>query len=190
MVGLALLLACAGHADPVDAKLLEAEGVVLALSGGAELSAVLAQVDETGDGRALDVVAKDGALEIQAPRTEWDLRSRTAVLTGGVVARRGPVTLRCAQMVVVFSEPGRVERATATGQVRIAHGDRRGTADRAVLTTVDGRIALTGSPVLTDGANQMSGERIVLHMDADKVVCEGCRMRIAPSAVKPGPGGR
>ncbi len=189
MLGLALLLACAGHADPAGPEVLQAEGVTLTLSGGSQVSAGVAQLDSSGSGQALDVVATDGALEIRAPRTEWDLRSRTAVLTGGVVAKRGPVELRCSKMVVVFSGPGRVERATATGKVQIRHGARTGTAETAVLTTADGRIELTGSPVLTDGANQMSGERIVLHMDADKVVCDGCRMMIAPGAVRPSKGG-
>jgi len=188
MWGLALLSACAGHADPAPPAKLEVEGVVLTLSDETEITAEQGTVAPSGDGTAKAVVAKDGALEIQAPHTQWNLKSRTAVLSGGVVAKRGPVVLRCAEMTVVFSKPGRVKQATATGDVRIEHGDREGTATRAVLTTEDGTIVLTGNPVLTDGANRMSGTRIVLYMDADKVVCDACRMRIAAEAMAPGTG--
>jgi len=190
MLFLALFVACVGHADPPEEPGMVATGVALELADGREISAAVAQVAPGGDGVARDVVAKDGALEIEAPHTEWDLRSRTAILSGGVTARRGPVVLECTKMEVNFSSPGRVERAIALGAVRVRHGERSGRAERAVLTTVDGRITLTGSPVLADGANQMSGDRIVLHMDEDKVLCDGCRMTIASDAVTPGAGSK
>jgi len=186
MLPLALLLACAGHADPAIPAQLEVEGVVVTLSDESQLSAEKAAVGDDGKVKAAAVVAKDGSLEIHAPQTEWDLKTRTATLTGGVRATRGAVVLQCAQMVVNFSSPGRVATATATGDVRVSHGARRGTADRAVLSTADGQIVLTGSPALVDGANQMRGSKIVLHMDAEKVRCDDCRLQIAPDAVRPG----
>lgn len=185
---LALLVACAGHAEPVGPADLQAEGVVLSLSDGTELAAESISIGPEGKGTAETVKARDGSLEIQAPRTEWDLKTRTAHLSGGVVAKRGDVVLRCAEMTVLFSGPGRVERAVATGDVRIVHGDRRGHAGHAVLTTEDGRIVLTSKPVLVDGANRMSGAKIVLQMDEDKVICDQCQVRIAPEAVAPGVG--
>jgi len=185
MMALALMLACAGHADPVSAEDLEVKGGQLTLADGTAVQVESGKVSLDGRGTAENVVAKDGALQITAPRTEWDLKSRTAILSGGVVAQRGAVELRCETMEVDFSSPGRVQRVTAVGQVRIHHGDRRGASAKAVLTTADGTIVLTGTPTLSDGANQMSGERIVLHMDADRVICDECRMVIDPSAVVP-----
>ena len=186
MLLLAMALACAGHADPVAPGQLEVEGAVLSLSDGATVSVKRGTLDKETTVRAEDVVAKDGDLEIRAPRTEWDLKSRTAKLSGGVTARRGVVDIRCSEMVVTFSAPGRVSTATATGSVRITHGDRAGTATKAVLSTVDGTIVLTGRPTLRDGANQMAGTQITLHMDADKITCDDCRLQIASSAVTPG----
>jgi lipopolysaccharide transport protein LptA len=183
---LALLAACAGHAEPAGPAELQAEGVVLSLPDGTELAAESASIGPEGKGTAETVLARDGSLEIQAPHTEWDLKTRTARMSGGVVAKRGDVVLRCAEMTVLFSGRGRVERVVANGDVRIAHGHRRGQAGHAVLTTKDGRIVLTRSPVLVDGANRMSGAKIVLHMDEDKVICEQCRVRIAPEAVATG----
>ena len=186
MVLLALAIACAGHADPVSPGQLEVEGATVTLSDETSVAVQRGVLAQDATVRAEQVVAKDGDLEIRAPRTEWDLKTRTATLSGGVTARRGVVDIRCAQMVVTFSSPGRVSSAVATGDVRITHGQRSGTGTKAVLSTSDGTIVLTGKPTLKDGSNRMAGTQITLHMDADKVTCDDCRLQIASGAVTPG----
>jgi lipopolysaccharide export system protein LptA len=181
-----LLMACAGHADPPEqAPKLQVQGAVVTLPDGSELSAEAATLSSEGLIEATGVKGREGTLEIEAPITSWDLKNRTASLSGGVVARRGPVRVQCAEMVVTLSGPGRVEQAVAKGDVRITHGKRVGRSRSALLSTADGRIVLTGSPVLRDGANQMTGSRIVLFLDEERVVCDDCRLQIDPEAVAP-----
>jgi lipopolysaccharide export system protein LptA len=186
MVRWALLaLACSGRAEPTDRSALTIDGAVLALDDGRQIEADTVTVQDEARGSASGVRVMDGALRIEAPRTQWDLSKRIATMSGGVVATRSDVRMECAEMVVHFSGPDRVDRAVASGSVRVTMGDRRATGDRAVLTTADGRIAMTGSPTLSDGANHMAGDRIVLWMDDERVDCDGCRMRIDPDALAP-----
>ena len=180
-----LFWACSGHAEePVAAPAFQAEAVVLALDNGVEITADEVQLGLDNQGSAQMVRAVDGALEITAPHTEWDLSQREATLSGGVVAVRDDLRMECERMIVNFSDPGQVERAVATGAVRVSLGDRLATGQKAELTTANGVVVLTGSPSLSDGANHMRGERIVLWLDDQRVECEACRLQIDPSAMK------
>jgi lipopolysaccharide export system protein LptA len=177
--------ACSGHAEePVVGPVFQADAVVLALDNGVEITADEVQLGQGEQGSAQMVRAVDGALEISAPHTDWDLSKREATLSGGVVAVRDDLRMECERMIVHFSDPGRVEWAVATGAVRVSLGGRVATGKKAKLTTANGVVVLTGSPSLSDGANHMRGERIVLWLDDQRVECEACRLQIDPSAMK------
>lgn len=180
-----LFWACSGHAEqPVVGPVFRADAVVLDLDNGVEITADEVRVGQDEQGSAQMVRAVDGALEITAPHTEWDLSRREATLSGGVVAVRDDLRMECERMMVHFSDPGRVEWAEATGAVRVSLGGRIATGQKARLTTANGVVVLTGSPSLSDGANHMRGERIVLWLDDQRVECEACRLQIDPSAMK------
>ncbi|RME25688.1 MAG: hypothetical protein D6798_08380 [Deltaproteobacteria bacterium] len=192
---------------------LSVERAHLVAADGLELTVARATIDDDGRGEGQQVRARlpapepggppagggrseaqeapgaDAAppLTIEAPRSEWDMPARSVRFYGGVQARRGPVSLTCDELVVRYAGDDRVEQAVATGTVVVERDQRRATGTRAVLTTADGRIELTGDPVITEGSSTLSGERIVLFLDDERVRCERCRLVVDGDALRPSP---
>ncbi len=148
-------------------------------SGAAPIDATTTQVVRAGAGPDL---------QIDAPRSSWDLKKHTARFDGGVVVTRGPVVLRCDQLDVTYADGDTLDAVVATGGVKVQHGLRRAEADRAELLARTGRITLTGNPRLAEDASTLVGARIVLWLDDEKADCEGaegtpCRLVVAGTAL-------
>jgi lipopolysaccharide export system protein LptA len=160
---------------------VEAEGVRLSMA-----SATL-EKDGTGTGEVVTGTRYSRPpLEIEAPRTNWDLKARSAVFEGGVTAKRGEFTLRCDTLTVSFSGGGpsdAVERATAEGNVTISRDQRTATGERAELDGATGEVVLTGNPTLVEGANRLTGEVVRLFLDDERISCEKCRLVIDGDAI-------
>jgi lipopolysaccharide export system protein LptA len=124
-------------------------------------------------------------LEIEAPRSTWDLAERVVRFEGGVEAVRGPVRFSSDVLTVWFSGPDRVERAVAEGHVRVTRGARSAQGDRAELKPDTGEVVLTGNPKLSEGASELEGIRIVLWLDDERVTCEQCRLVVSGGALVP-----
>ncbi len=121
-------------------------------------------------------------LVIEAAKSDWDLKGQTATFKENVKVTRGPVTLTADALDVRYKDASHVDVVTATGHVVVTRGERVARADRATLTAGDGRIVLTGSPTLTEGVNELMGERIEVYLDDEKATCVGagtpCRLKI------------
>lgn len=192
---LAALSACAP--DPADARAtprLEIVGARVSGPSGERIEAVHVALADDGTGSAEQVDAHLPAssagpapppLEIHAARSAWDLKMRVVTFRGDVEARRGDLVLHCDELTVRYAGPERVEQAEADGHVVIERGERRAEGAHARLDPDTGRLELTGSPMLTDGTNRMTGERIVLWLDDRKVDCEKCKLEVAGEAVAP-----
>lgn len=163
----------------------EGEPLTLTLAG--------AWLEEGGDGEGVDaraVVPTAPPLQVQAHRSRWRMKDQVVVFEGRVVATRADLTLIAERLEMTYSGD-RVVQAVATGGVVVTSGEEDGyklrvaTADRAVLKVEEGEIALTGSPRVTEGPHEMSGERIVLYVDDDEVVCEACSLTVSGDAVEP-----
>jgi lipopolysaccharide export system protein LptA len=144
-------------------------------------------MDDDGSGRGVQARAEvpgPAPLIIASHRSTWSLRDGTMVFEGEVVATRGDVELACDRLEVQYRDD-RVDRAVATGEVRVLRGKQEARGSRALLTTTDGRVTLEGDPVLRDGARHLRGERIVLFLDDERVECEQCRVEISADAVLP-----
>jgi lipopolysaccharide export system protein LptA len=112
-------------------------------------------------------------LQIQASRSSWDLKARSAHFEGEVVVTRGEVTMRCAALDVRYAGADTIDTVVATGGVHVDRGERHAEAERAELVGKNGKITLTGHPRLAEGVNALVGERIVLWLDDEKADCEG-----------------
>lgn len=66
-----------------------------------------------------------------------------------------------------------LQRFTVDGKVHVQRGDRTADGDHGVLDTPAQTLILTGTPevppILKDGSETLSGERILLHLDSDDV---------------------
>ena len=169
---------------------LQVEGAVLELASGAQLTAAQATVQPDGTGAGVTVTARGTGsppLDIQAPRSTWDLAARKTTFEGGVTATRGDMTLTCARLSVTFASRDRVDQAVAEGDVRVVQGERRASGDRAELDADTGRVVLTGAPRIAEGPNQMTGERITLYLEDARVECDRCRLLVDGDALAPRP---
>ena len=189
-----LLLACVAEPVPQDAPRARLSDVRLEVDERLVVSAVQAVVDDDGvvSGEVVSAsLAQEPApeeverppLEIDAPRSEWDMRSRTIVFSGGVTAVRGEVTLICDELTVRMRDADEVDEARAVGSVRVTRGQRVATGREAVLRGATGEVLLTGEPVLSEGVNRMTGERITLFLDDERVVCDACRLVVEGDAL-------
>ena len=162
---------------------VEAEGVRLSMA-----SATL-EKDGTGTGKVVTGTRSSRPpLEIDAPRTSWDLKARTAVFEGGVTAKRGEFTLECDTLTVSFASGNAndaVDRATAEGNVRISRDQRTATGARAELDGATGEVVLTGNPTLVEGSNRLTGDVVRLFLDDERITCEKCHLVIDGSAIGP-----
>jgi lipopolysaccharide export system protein LptA len=148
------------------------------VAGGGEIAATTTTV----------TAASASTLDIQAKRSTWDLKGRSARFEGGVVVTRGPVTLRCATLDVRYAGADVIDTVVATGGVTVDRGGRHASAERAELVGRTGKITLTGRPKLSEGVNALEGERIVLWLDEERADCEGgeggpCRLVVAAEAL-------
>ncbi|MBN1337472.1 MAG: hypothetical protein JXB39_16075 [Deltaproteobacteria bacterium] len=148
---------------------------------------------EGGPGLVLEGVRADlpatapaPSLHVTARRAAWDLPGRTVRFEGDVRGIRGDVTLDCAVLEVWFTDPDALERAEASGDVRVRQGAREARARAAVLDVPRGRIELSGSPSLAEEGLRLTGERIVLLLDDERIECDACSLEFLEAAPEPG----
>jgi lipopolysaccharide transport protein LptA len=160
---------------------VEAEGVRVSMA-----SATL-EKDGTGTGEGVTGTRYSRPpLEIDAPRTSWDLKARSAVFEGGVTAKRGDFTLTCDTLTVTFAAGGKsdaVDLAVAEGNVTISRDQRTATGERAELYGETGEVVLTGNPTLVEGSNRLNGDVVRLYLDDERISCEKCHLVIDGSAI-------
>lgn len=192
MIALALALAMACGSAPAELEAYEIgrmDGVVWQTETlTVEVAEAWLSPDQPIAATATSVTVTDEAppLQIDGKTSRWRLKDGVVVFETDVVAVRGDVTMTCERLEVTYAGE-RVERAVATGGVRVVKGERVGTAERAVLTTRDGRIEMTEQPRLSEGPNTMEGQRITLFLDEEEALCESCRLVVAGEAIRPEP---
>ena len=72
----------------------------------------------------------------------------------------------------------------ADQNVRMSQGTRWATGDRAVLDQANHTVILTGSPVVHDGDDEVTGSKITVHLDTGKSEVEGARAMFFPNDQK------
>lgn len=71
------------------------------------------------------------------------------------------------------SPQGNIKQIVSTGNVEYTSGERKAFADKAVYTSADGTLILTGnSPKLVTGTSFVTGKKITLFRNQDKVLVE------------------
>jgi len=176
-------LACAQPARPPADDRIELSGATLEMEGGATVSVAQGRIARDGAGEGTDAAARlpggdQPALDVTSDRTSWDLAAGTARFAGSVVATRGDLELRCEVLDVTLAagSPPRIVAADAAGSVVVVRGAQTARADQGALDATRGLLVLTGSPQLTDGPHTMTGERIDVWLDDDRVECARCRV--------------
>lgn len=109
-----------------------------------------------------------GALELQD-------RADRVVLTGGVTATQAGLTLKANRVTAAYSSGGGIDvhRLDATGGVTVTKDDLRATSNAAIYDLNANLITLIGSVNLTQGANRLSGGRLVIDLDSGRSTING-----------------
>jgi lipopolysaccharide transport protein LptA len=117
-------------------------------------------------------------ITISADNLDVDRKGRVAVYRGNVAAvdkGRG-LSILANQIEFFFDERMEdLERAVATGDVRIAFGERRGASERAEYTPRDARVVLLGHPKLWQDSDVVTGCKISLLLREERSTVEGCQ---------------
>lgn len=133
-------------------------------------------------------------VNVQADKLEFDYEQRVLVYQGRVLVEQGEIELRTDLLTITLGKDKVALRSVvAVGNVLLKQGKRTATAGRAVFDNQAQTVVLSENAVLTDGANQITGERIVVDLARETSVVEGGSGRVRailyPPTPKPEEGG-
>lgn len=108
-------------------------------------------------------------VEVTADQLQIEQANGTAVFTGNVLVAQGPLKLSSQTLRVEYSETdsSRIERIVAGGGVTIVSGQEAAAEARdAIYEIASGALTMTGDVLLTQGRNALSGERLLVDLNA------------------------
>jgi len=131
---------------------------------------------------------RSAPLELSAERLEVDQATGQAVFSGGVTVVQGDLRLGAERVQVEYAADAatgrnRIARLRAEGEVLLATPQDAAEAAMAVYDLDAGQITLSGDVVLTQGANALAGDRLVIDLASRTGRMEGrVRTVILPDA--------
>jgi lipopolysaccharide export system protein LptA len=119
-------------------------------------------------------------IEITSNALEVRQAENLAIFSGEVVAGQGTLRLTSDRLDVYYTQEGTEDPGTgdirnmqAHGNVFISNGTETAQGKQAEYDVEAGTITMTGSVVLTQGQNVISGRRLVIHVDEGQGRMEG-----------------
>ncbi len=134
-----------------------------------------------------DAAKKNGAVPLHVTSDTMVAEKNASIIefSGNVAARRARETIHADSIKIYFSEETeengnaeadrpQIEKMVASGNVHYTSGKREAFADKAVYTAADKILVLTGDrPKVKTGDSYVTGNKITLYQDSDRVVVEG-----------------
>lgn len=112
-------------------------------------------------------------INITSDRMEADNRNRTVDFFGNVVAKREDMVIFSDRISAFYTEEGGIRKIIAHGNVKINQQDRIATCTQATFFQPSQKIVLTGKPKVWQGKNIVSGGKITISLNEDKIDIEG-----------------
>ncbi|MEL6540724.1 MAG: LptA/OstA family protein [Pseudomonadota bacterium] len=130
-------------------------------------------------------------VNVDAGRIVAQDRQDRVVFAGNVVVTQANLTVRSQRMQLNYISANELEleRLTATGGVTVTRGNERATGNSAVYDFGRRLITLAGDVKLTQGANSLSGGRLVIDLDTGISSVDG-QATGGSSAIEGSPNGR
>ncbi|MBW1645034.1 MAG: lipopolysaccharide transport periplasmic protein LptA [Deltaproteobacteria bacterium] len=127
-------------------------------------------------------------IEITADRLDIDQKQKKAVFRGRVVARQEKMTIEAETITIFFSgKNNEVKEIVAAGrQVRIDFKGKTATCAKSTYIAAGNKIVLTGKPVLKDGKNVITGDKIIFFLDEERSIVEGKSNSRVKTTIYPG----
>jgi lipopolysaccharide export system protein LptA len=163
-----------------------------------------AKPQETGVPNALQGFAtnKDQPIQIEAASLEVRDKEKRAVFTGNVVVTQGDTVMKCEELHVFYeqddpkgaakaspksgtmkaAQPGpggrqSIRRLEARRNVKVTTKDQTATGALGVFEMKTNTVTLSGGVVITQGANVLKGERLVVDLTTNFAKVEGGRVQ-------------
>jgi lipopolysaccharide export system protein LptA len=134
---------------------------------------------------ALQFSSGHGPIDVKADTLDLDYKKNTVTFNGHVRAAQADAQLTSDTLKVFYGKDfHEVKQMFADGDVRMSQGTRSATGDHAVLDQAAHTVVLTGNPVVHDGEDQVTGNRIIVHLDTGKSEVEGARAVFFPKEQK------
>lgn len=109
----------------------------------------------------------------------------TALFTGNVVVSQGEMRLTAGEVRVEYTpDGGGIKTLHATGGVTLINTGDAAEAKEAVYTIDTGNVVMTGDVLLTQGANAISGQKLVINLKGGTGVMEGRVQTVFSPGVK------
>lgn len=108
-------------------------------------------------------------VEISADKLNVNQTDGNATFTGNVVIGQGEMRLAAPKVFVEYStaegeKTAKISRIHATGGVTMVSGAEAAESREAEYTIEDGMVVMIGDVILTQGANAMSSDRMVVNL--------------------------
>jgi lipopolysaccharide export system protein LptA len=117
---------------------------------------------------------KKDPIFITADWMEVDQKQNTITYKGRVVTVQAEMTMRSETLTAYFDpQMKQMKEIVAQGKVNATQGNRMATGEKAVFDDKAKTVTLTGSPVMRQGNNQVSGVKVVYFIEQDKAIAEG-----------------
>lgn len=140
---------------------------------GDAMTPVKDETKKKGAASAFEFNSKD-PIYITSDWMEFDQNKSTITYKGRVVTVQGDMTIR-SEILTADYTPGmkQIKQIVAEGKVNATQGDRVATGDKVVFDDTAKTVTLTGSPIMRQGNNQISGSRVIYFVENDRAVVEG-----------------
>lgn len=130
---------------------------------------------------ALGGVAFDNSapIEVSADNLSVDQNDGAAIFEGNVIVAQGELRLAAEFIRVEYATDAEGNRTPSIGQVKASggvtfvNGGDAAEANDAVYTVESGALVLTGDVLVTQGPNAITGDRLVVDLDAGTGRMEG-----------------
>jgi lipopolysaccharide export system protein LptA len=128
-------------------------------------------------------------VDFAADHIEVQDRADRVVVSGKVEVRQAGLTLSAARMTVAYHDVDGVaiDRLDASGGVVITRGNERASGDVAIYDLNRKLITVAGNVQLSQGANRLSGSRLVIDLVSGRATVDGAS---APAGMRGSAAGR
>ena len=134
---------------------------------------------------SLQFSGNKGPIDIKSDTLDLDYKGNVVTFRGHVHATQADATLTSDTLKVSYGKDfHQVQEMVADSNVRMSQGTRWATGDHAVLDQAKHTVTLTGSPVVHDGEDQVTGSKITVHLDTGKSEVAGARAVFFPKEQK------
>jgi lipopolysaccharide export system protein LptA len=130
---------------------------------------------------------------VHSDELEFDYQANKVIYRGSVNVVQGELKIDCKELLVNLARSGEQDNlalrdVVAIGDVVITQGNRTATGGRAIFDQQKRQITLLENPVLHDGPNEVTGERLVVYMDEGRSVVESSAKKRVSAILYPGKG--